>query len=99
MGATLTDGTAFSAVAPSQRPVCDVHQSKYSETVFRSWPPGPNTWTPNIQPLGQFRPTPRLSVSPTHIAQQCGPLATYRGMPGSYLPYVGFGWPVPCLAL
>jgi hypothetical protein len=56
MGATLTDGTAFSAVAPSQRPVCDAHQSKYSETVFRSCPPGPNTWTLNIQPLGQFRP-------------------------------------------
>jgi len=56
MGATLTDGTAFSAVAPSQRPVCDTHQPKYSETVFRSCPPGPNTWTLNIQPLGQFRP-------------------------------------------
>jgi hypothetical protein len=56
MGATLTDGTAFSAVAPSQWPVCDAHQSKYSETVFRSCPPGPNTWTLNIQPLGQFRP-------------------------------------------
>ena len=39
-----------------QRPVCDAHQSKYSETVFRSCPPGPNTWTLNIQPLGQFRP-------------------------------------------
>src|SRR5262249_17309067 len=37
--ATLRDGTAFSAVAPSQRPVCDAHQSKYSETVFRSCPP------------------------------------------------------------
>ena len=56
MGATLTDGTAFSAVAPSQRPVCDTHQPKYSETVFRSCPPGPNTWTLNIHPLGQFRP-------------------------------------------
>src|SRR5215813_1031188 len=95
--ATLRDGTAFSAVAPSQRPVCDVHQSKYSETVFRSWPPGPNTWTPNIQPLGQFRPTPRLSVSPTHVAQQCGPLATYRGMPGStFAMWASAG---PCRAL
>ena len=56
MGATLTDGTAFSAVAPSQWPVCHAHQSKYSEAVFRSCPPGPNTWTLNIQPLGQFRP-------------------------------------------
>src|SRR5262249_13482060 len=40
----------------SQRPVRDAHQSEYSETVFRSCPPGPNTWTLNIQPLGQFRP-------------------------------------------
>jgi hypothetical protein len=29
---------------------------KYSGAVFRSCPPGPNTWTLNIQPLGQFRP-------------------------------------------
>src|SRR5262249_20990187 len=44
------------AVAPSQWPGCHAHQSKYSEAVFRSCPPGPNTWTLNIQPLGQFRP-------------------------------------------
>ena len=41
--------------------------------------PAPNTCRLNIQPLGQFPPTPRLSVSPIHIAQQCGPLATHRG--------------------
>jgi hypothetical protein len=29
--------------------------------------PGPNIWTLNIQPLGQFRLAPRLSVSPIHI--------------------------------
>src|SRR5262249_26969598 len=54
--ATLRDGTAFSAVAPSQRPVCDAHQSKYSEPLVPPCPPGPNTWTLNIQPLDQFRP-------------------------------------------
>src|SRR5262249_55187530 len=55
-GQSLGHGTAFSAVALSQRPGCDAHQSKnirerYSDRV----PPGPNTWTLNIQPLGQFR--------------------------------------------
>ena len=34
----------------------DKDKIRYSETVFRSCPPGPNTWTLNIQPLGQFRP-------------------------------------------
>ena len=79
MGATLTDGTAFSAVAPSQRPVCDTHQPKYSETVFRSCPPGPNTWTLNIQPLGQFRPhrgfllaRPTLLSSVAHLLHTAG---------------------------
>jgi hypothetical protein len=56
-GQSLGNGTAFSAVAPPQRPVCDAHQStnireRYSDHV----PPGPNIWTLNIQPLGQFRP-------------------------------------------
>src|SRR6516162_3783676 len=67
MRATLTDGTAFSAVAPSQRPVCDAHQSKYSETVFPSCPPGPNTWTLNIQPLGQFRPHRGFLLAPSTL--------------------------------
>ena len=40
--------------------------------------PAPNTCRLNIQPLGQFPPAPRLSVSLIHIAQQCGPLATHR---------------------
>src|SRR5262249_35634448 len=84
-----------SLVAPSQRPVCDAHQSEYSDTVFRSCPPAQNTSTLNIQP--SVPPTPRLSVSPTHIAQQCGPLATYRGMPGStFAMWASAG---PCRAL
>jgi hypothetical protein len=40
--------------------------------------PGPNIWTLNIQPLGQFRPHLGFSVSPIHIVQQCGQFATYR---------------------
>jgi hypothetical protein len=31
-GRSLGNGTAFSAVAPSQRPVCDAHQSKIFES-------------------------------------------------------------------
>ena len=52
--------------------------------------PAPNTCRLNIQPLGQFPPTPRLSVSPIHIAQQCGPLATHRGFRQhrSHIPYL-----------
>ena len=46
----------------------DAINPKYSEAVFRSFPPAPNTWGLNILPLGQFRPAPRLSVSPLHIA-------------------------------
>jgi len=61
MGATLTDGTAFSAVAPSQRPVCDAHQSKYSETVFRSFPPA--------RILGRL--TSSRLVSSAHTAAFC----------------------------
>ena len=57
---------------------CDAINPKYSGAVFRLFPPAPNTWTCNILPLGQFRPAPRLSVSPIHIAQQCGLFATYR---------------------
>src|SRR5262249_56752664 len=55
-GQSLGNGTAFSAVAPSQRPVCTPIDPKYSGAVFRSCPPGPNTWTLNIQPFDQFRP-------------------------------------------
>jgi len=41
---------------------------KYSGAVLRLFPPAPNTWRRKILPLGQFRPAPRLSVSPIHIA-------------------------------
>ena len=62
---SLGNGTAFSAVAPSQRPV---RRPSIQNIRERYVPPGPNTWTLNILPLGQFRPAPRLSVSPIHIA-------------------------------
>jgi hypothetical protein len=65
---SLGNGTASSAVAPSQRPVCDAHQSKIFGSGIPIIPPGPETWRLNILPLGQFRPAPRLSVSPIHIA-------------------------------
>src|SRR5262249_31479209 len=52
----LGNGTAFSAVAPSQRPSATPIDPKYSGAVFRSRPPGPNTWTLNIQFLCRFRP-------------------------------------------
>src|SRR5262249_58839992 len=94
MGATLTEGTAFSAVAPSQRPVCDAHQSKYSETVFRSCPPGPNTWTLNIQPLGQFRPHRGFLLARSTLLSSVARLLHTAREAGQYLRYVGFCWPV-----
>ena len=62
------NGIAFSAVAPSQRPVYDAHQSKIFESGISIMSPGPNIWTLNIQPLGQFRPHLGFSVSLIHIA-------------------------------
>jgi hypothetical protein len=43
---SLGNGTAFSAVAPSQRPVCDAHQSKIFGGI-PIIPPAPKTWTCN----------------------------------------------------
>jgi hypothetical protein len=40
-GRSLGNGTAFSAVAPSQRPVCDAHQSKIFESGISIMSPGP----------------------------------------------------------
>src|SRR5262249_28688270 len=45
-----------SGTARPQRPVCTPIDPKYSGAVFRSCPPGPNSWTLNIQPFDQFRP-------------------------------------------
>src|SRR5262249_57127046 len=70
--------TAFSAVAPSAAARVDAHQSKLFGSGISIMPPGPNTRTLNIQPLDQFRPHRGFLVSPIHIAQQCGPLTTYR---------------------
>jgi hypothetical protein len=40
------------AAARGRRPSIQNIRERYSDHV----PPGPNTWTLNIQPLGQFRP-------------------------------------------
>jgi hypothetical protein len=40
-GRSLGNGTAFSAVAPSQRPVYDAHQSKIFESGISVMSPGP----------------------------------------------------------
>jgi hypothetical protein len=50
------NSSAFSALAPSQRPMYDAHQPKIFESGISIMSPGPNTWTLNIQPLDQFRP-------------------------------------------
>jgi hypothetical protein len=52
---SLGNGTAFSAVAPSQRPVCDAHQSKIFGGI-PIIPPAPKTWTCNILPLWSVPP-------------------------------------------
>jgi hypothetical protein len=65
---SLGNGTAFSAVAPSQRPGATPSIQNIRERYSAHSPPAPNTWRLNILPLGQFRPAPRLSVSPIHIA-------------------------------
>jgi hypothetical protein len=74
---SLGNGKALSAVAPSQRPGRRQSIQNIRER-YSDYSPGPETWTLNIPPLGQFRPAPRVSVSAIHIPQQCGPFATYR---------------------
>src|SRR5262249_28014012 len=44
-GQSLGNGTAFSAVAPSQLPALAARRSNYSGVVL---PPGPNSWPLNI---------------------------------------------------
>ena len=41
-------------------------------------PPGPNTWTLNIQPLGRFHPHRHFLLARSTLPQQCGSFATYR---------------------
>jgi hypothetical protein len=48
---------------------------QYSRVVL---PPGPNSWPLNIPARWSVPPALRDSVSPVHVAQQCGPFATYR---------------------
>ena len=74
--------------------MCDAHQSKYSETVFRSCPPGPNTWTLNIQPLGQFRPHRGFLLARSTLLSSVARLLHTAREAGQYLRYVGFCWPV-----
>ena len=71
----LRNGTAFSAVAPSQRPV---RRSSIQNIRERYVPPGPNTWTLNIQPLGRFHPHRHFLLARSTLPQQCGSFATYR---------------------
>src|SRR5262245_17562616 len=59
------NGTASSAVAPSERPVFAAHRSNISGVVL---PPGPNRWPLNIPAVCSVPPALRLSVSPIHIA-------------------------------
>jgi len=58
-GRSLGNGTAFSAVAPSERPVCDAHRSNIREVVS---PPGPNSWPPNIPGAWSVPRALRLSI-------------------------------------
>src|SRR5262249_10092828 len=73
-GRSLGNGTAFSAVAPSQRPVCDAHQSK----IFGS---GIAIMSPRARIPGRLTSSRLISSAaprPIHIVQHCGLLATYR---------------------
>ena len=67
-GLSLGNGTAFSAVAPSQRPVCDAHQSK----VFGSGAPimSPRARTPGRLTSDGLVSSARTaaSVSPMRIS-------------------------------
>jgi hypothetical protein len=74
-GRSLGNGTAFSAVAPSQQPVCEAHRSN-----IREWycPQARIADHLTFRPLVQFQPTPRVSVGPIRIVQVCGAFATYR---------------------
>jgi hypothetical protein len=65
---SLGNGTAFPLWRLRSGPVYDAHQSKIFGSGISIVSPGPNTWTLNIQPLGQFRPHLGFSVSPIHIA-------------------------------
>src|SRR5262245_29245779 len=73
-GQSPGNGTAFSAVAPSQLPALAARRSNYSGVVL---PPGPNSW-----PLKHSSRLPGSAhpVTFVSIAQECGALATYRGV-------------------
>src|SRR5499427_2875737 len=78
-GQSLGNGTAFSAVAPSQRPTCDAHQTK----IFGSGIPtimSPRARIPGrltSKSLGQFPPA-GLSVRPDPHCPAVWPVGHYR---------------------
>jgi hypothetical protein len=74
-GHSLGKGMAFSAVAPSQQPVCEAHRSN-----IREWycPQARIAGHSTSQLIVRFQPAPRLSVGETALGYECGALATYR---------------------
>jgi hypothetical protein len=69
------NGTASSAVAPSERPYAPPIDPIYSGVVS---PPGPNSWPLNTASACSVPRTLRRFCWSIRIAKQCGPFATYR---------------------
>jgi hypothetical protein len=69
------NGTAFSAVAPSKRPIFAAHRSN-----IREWycPQARIAGHSTSQLIVRFQPAPRLSVGETALGYECGAFATYR---------------------
>jgi hypothetical protein len=72
-GQSLGNGTAFFRCGAFAAGLCDAHQFKiFGSGIPIMSPPGPNTWTLNILPLGQFAPhcdfLLTLSTSPRSVA-------------------------------
>jgi hypothetical protein len=66
-GRSLGNGTAFSAVAPSQRPVCDAHQSKIFESGISMMSPGPEYLDAQRPSAWSVPPALRFLSGPIHI--------------------------------
>jgi len=60
------------AAARVRRPSIQSTRERCSDHV----PPGPNAWTLNIEPPGQFRPQRGFLLTRFTFAQQCSALAT-----------------------
>jgi len=63
---SLGNGTAFSTLAPSQQPGRRRAIQNIGER-YSDYSPGPETWTLNILPLGQFRPHCGFLLAPTSL--------------------------------